>query len=194
MANTRSEEQQLWARALNQDGRAFGELYDLHAPRVFRHAARLCGNNADADEVVATAFFELWRRQSSVRLVDGSILPWLLVVTTNVARNQKRAARRYRAMLDELAAGGLERAQGEPIHETNERVLDALARLNPVEAGLIVLTVVEGFSVREAALAVGLSEGSARVRLHRTRRKLRGDLAAVRADQHSDIDAMEVPR
>ncbi|WP_449374720.1 RNA polymerase sigma factor [Arthrobacter psychrolactophilus] len=56
----------------------------------------------EAEDVVATVFLELWRRRVKVRLVDGSILPWLLVTTTNVARNTRRAAFRYRKLLNSL--------------------------------------------------------------------------------------------
>ncbi|HQU00577.1 MAG TPA: sigma factor, partial [Acidimicrobiales bacterium] len=69
---------------------------------MFRHALRMTANVHDAEDVTAGAFFELWRRQKSVRVVDGSVLPWLLVTTTNLARNLTRGLRRYRALIDSL--------------------------------------------------------------------------------------------
>ena len=96
------DEEGLWSRSLCGDGEAFGTLYDRHRDRVFRHAYRLSGNHHDAEDVMAAAFLELWRRRAKVRIVDGSIVPWLLVTTTNMARNNGRAARRYRRLLDSL--------------------------------------------------------------------------------------------
>src|SRR6476661_9649347 len=102
MGNVEKDEDGLWSRSLQGDGGAFGALYDRHRDRVFRHAYRLSGNHHDAEDIMAAAFLELWRRRAKVRIVDGSIVPWLLVTTTNMARNSGRAALRYRRLLDSL--------------------------------------------------------------------------------------------
>ena len=83
----------LWSRARTGDGEAFGRVFDAHRERVYRHALRLVDTVHEAEDVTAVAFLELWRRRDHVRLVDGSVLPWLLVTAGNVARNQRRAAR-----------------------------------------------------------------------------------------------------
>lgn len=92
----------LWDRSLAGDGDAFGVLFDRHRDRVFRHACRLAQTRHDAEDVVAAAFLELWRRRAEVRLVDGSVLPWLLVTSTNLGRNVARGTRRYRQLLERL--------------------------------------------------------------------------------------------
>ena len=102
MGNDENDEDGLWSRSLRGDGEAFGALYDRHRDRVFRHAYRLSGNHHDAEDIMAAAFLELWRRRAKVRIVHGSIVPWLLVTTTNMARNNGRAALRYRRLLDSL--------------------------------------------------------------------------------------------
>ena len=93
------DETAVWSAALSRDERAFGVLFDRHRDRVFRHAARLVEYRAEAEDVTAAAFFELWRRRDAVRVVDGSVLPWLLVTATNLSRNASRGTRRYHAML-----------------------------------------------------------------------------------------------
>ncbi len=98
---TRSEADD-WLLAAGGDGEAFGRLFDAHHARVHRHAARLAGSTHDAEDVLAAAFLELWRQRERVRVVDGSVLPWLLVTTTNLALNQRRWLRRHRAFLDRL--------------------------------------------------------------------------------------------
>ncbi len=71
----------LWGRSLTGDGEAFDVLFDRHRDRVFRHACRLADTRQDAEDAVASAFLELWRCRAKVQLVDGSVLPWLLVTT-----------------------------------------------------------------------------------------------------------------
>ena len=56
----------------------------------------------DAEDVAASAFLELFRRRDDVRVVNGSVLPWLLVTASNLARNSARARRRYQEFLARL--------------------------------------------------------------------------------------------
>jgi DNA-directed RNA polymerase specialized sigma24 family protein len=93
-----------WEQTCAGDGDAFGRIFDRYRQRLYRHSYRLVPDRADADDVVAIAFFEAWRRRDSARFVDGSILPWLLVIATNSAHNVSRSARRYRALLAKLPA------------------------------------------------------------------------------------------
>ncbi len=169
-----------WAAALAGDARAFGVLFDLHRDRVFRHVLRVSGSSADADEIAATAFFELWRRRSKVRLVDGSPLPWLLVTATNLARNAVRSGRRYRAMLGRLPRS--EPADAAALRADAARLRGVLRALGTTDAALVALTALEGYSVDEAAAVVGVSPGAARTRLYRARKRLRSDLTVLEED------------
>ena len=85
-------ESQEWALACGGDAAAFGRVFDLHYARVLRHAARVTDDRHEAEDAVATAFLELWRRRREVRLVEGSPLPWLLVTATRCAQNVRRSS------------------------------------------------------------------------------------------------------
>jgi RNA polymerase sigma factor (sigma-70 family) len=178
---------ELWSAARTGDGDAFSRLFALHRDRVFRHAARMVDSAAEADDVAASAFFELWRKRGSVTLVDGSPLPWLLVVTTNLARNTRRGTARYRAVLDRLprsldledpADRALERVE----HQRGESAVHvAMRQLSPADLNLLVLTALEGLTAQEASAALGLKEGTARSRLSRARARLRTTLTGAHA-------------
>ena len=174
-----------WAAALNNDADAFVAIFDRHHDRVYRHALRLTGNVHDAEDVTAGAFLELWRRRKSVRVVDGSTLPWLLVTATNLSRNLTRGLRRYRTLIATLprpeVGTSAEDAVVERIEEArlDLRVRDSLATLSPSDAALISLTMLEHYSPAEAALALGISNGAARTRLHRARTRMAGALEAA---------------
>jgi len=94
MMSTITDEAVLWSRARSGDGRAFAAVFDAHRDRTFRHVLRLVASAHDAEDVVAGTFFELWRRRDTVPVVDGSVLPWLLVTAGNLARNAGRGLRR----------------------------------------------------------------------------------------------------
>lgn len=172
-------ESALWARALEGDGRAFASLFDAHVDRVFRHVLRMVPSAADADEVASASFFELWRRRTRVRLVNDSVLPWLLVTATNLARNASRGSRRYAAVIARLprtAEIDVDPADRAADLERQQTLLRTLRTLSSVDASLIVLTSLEGLTTHEASQALGLSVVAARARLQRARRKLQAAL------------------
>jgi DNA-directed RNA polymerase specialized sigma24 family protein len=133
----------LWRRSLDGDGEAFGALFDRHRDRVFRHACRLVDARHDAEDVTASAFLELWRRRTDVRLVEGSVLQWLLVTATNLGRNTSRGTRRYRHLLERLPraeeqADAPEVALGTALG-VDARLRAGLRSLNKTDAHLFVL-------------------------------------------------------
>jgi RNA polymerase sigma factor (sigma-70 family) len=165
----------IWQRALARDALAYGELFDRHSTRVYRRALGMLGNVHDAEDVTASVFFELWRKHRSVRVVNGSVLPWLLVTAVNFGRNHVRGMARYRATIASIPRSErtvdpadvvADRLDGSPIAA-------AVQRLGRVDAALLVLTAVEGLSVPDAAKAVGLKPGAARMRLSRARSRVR---------------------
>jgi DNA-directed RNA polymerase specialized sigma24 family protein len=94
----------LWRQVINGDGEAFGLLFDRHHERVGRHALKVLGVPHLAEEITAVVFYEAWRRRANIRMVDHSILPWLLVTANNIVRNHVRQQRRYRHFLSQLPA------------------------------------------------------------------------------------------
>jgi len=90
------------ARVRAGDKDAFGELFAEHARAVYNHAFRLTGDWSTAEEVVSLAFLEAWRLRGPVRPEGDSLLPWLLGIAVNVARNVARSARRHRAAMSRL--------------------------------------------------------------------------------------------
>lgn len=174
-----TDEQSLWPAAVAGDSAAFGAIFDLHRPRLYRHSLRLVNTRTDAEDVVAVAFLELWRRRYDVRTVGGSVLPWLLVTATNAARNVSRSTRRYRALLDRLPRSSL---AADPAQVLEERSVlhgvepDLLAELRGLPAldqQVLALIALEGYSAADAAEVLGLSVSAVRARLHRTRTRLR---------------------
>jgi len=182
-----------WAAALGNDSDAFVAIFDLHRDRVYHHVLRMTANVHDAEDVTAAVFLELWRRRKSVRVVDGSVLPWLLVTATNLARNLARGLRRYRALIAALPrsddARSAEDVASERLEEVRiaAEVREALDTLTPSDAALLSLTMFEDFSTTQAAAALGISDGAARTRLHRARIRM---ASALETSTITDSDAM----
>jgi RNA polymerase sigma factor (sigma-70 family) len=165
-----------WARAVDGDGEAFGRIFDRHRDRVLRHGLRLAPTPGDADDLVAITFLEAWRNRQRVRVVDGSVLPWLLVTATNVGRNLRRGAHRYSALLERLPPGqhGADPADSAAAHD----VATHLDRLSLADRQVLTLCVLEGYSEKDAAAALGVAPGTVKSRLSRARRRLASALAS----------------
>ncbi|MFJ4223525.1 RNA polymerase sigma factor [Microbacterium sp. NPDC089695] len=173
---------ELLFRLSRGDEPAYRLLHDRHQAPVFRMSLVLMRTSWDAEEVAATAFFELWRRRDKVRLVDGSVLPWLLATTSFAAKNSLRSRRRYQRLLSRIP-----HAEETPDHadevaramdslKITHSVRDALQQLNPRDASVVVLCVVHELSAAEAAVVLGIPVGTVKSRLSRVKSRLRGTL------------------
>ncbi|WEV26703.1 RNA polymerase sigma factor [Streptomyces sp. 71268] len=174
-------EHSLRARVRDGEPDAFRRLFDDHATAVHRHALRVTGNWATAEDVVSLTFLEAWRLRERV-LPDGDdhLHPWLLGIATNVLRNTARAARRHRAALARLPVGD---AVPDFADEVAQRMVDseelaaarrALAGLRRLEREVVTLCVWEGLDSTTVADALGVPVGTVRSRLSRARKRLRG--------------------
>lgn len=173
---------ELLFRLSRGDEPAYRMLHDRHQMPVFRLSLVLMHTSWDAEEVAATAFFELWRRRDKVRIVDGSVLPWLLATTSFAAKNSLRSRRRYQRLLHRIPHDGDvadhadEVARAMDSLKITEDVREALRQLNPREASVVVLCIVHELPLAEAAVVLGVPEGTVKSRLSRVKARLRGDL------------------
>ena len=180
------------ARVRAGDHDEFGLLFEEHARAVYNHAFRLTGNWSAAEEVVSLTFLEAWRLRSTVRPEGGSLLPWLLGIALNVARNVSRAARRQQAAMNRLPkaqdvpdfaddlAGRLDDA------ERLEKIHAALNGLRRTERDVLALCVWSGQNYAEAAEALGVPVGTVRGDAHQPAHPATAAqlLARIHVDQH----------
>lgn len=187
---TKPSDDELWESSLRANGRAFGLLFSRHRDRVFRHSLRFVESPADAEDLTAVVFLELWRNRDRVRIIDDSLLPWLLATTTNLARNASRARRRHRRLLAKIPppehVADHAATIGSRIDETGSDLSAALRGLPVIDQQLLSLTALEGYTTVQAAQAVGTSPGNARTRLSRARARLSQTIAGnLPAEQES---------
>lgn len=168
----------LWRQVVAGDGDAFALIFDRHRDAVFRHAGRQFRLSHVAEDITAMVFYEAWRKRMFVRVVDGSVLPWLLVTTNYVARNQARHERRHRNLLAHLPApepvGDIADAYAHD--DTRQRraadVRRALAKLRPLDRDVLTLCVLEEMTTRQAAVVLDVPEGTIKSRLSRAKTRL----------------------
>lgn len=157
----------------------FVALYERHYGLVLAYARRRT-DEASARDVAAETFTVAWRRSAEVQRID---LPWLLRTASLVLKNQQRAGRRQQRTAHRLAAQpDLAAADPGADRYGHSRIAQALDALSPDDRELLQLVAWEQLPTADLAAVLGCTSGTAAVRLHRARRRLRAALAAAPAD------------
>jgi RNA polymerase sigma-70 factor (ECF subfamily) len=154
-----------------------GPLWDwsLIARRCRLEAARIVRRPDDAEEVVQEALARAWRGRRGCRTPDAP-LPWCLQITRNEAL--RLIGRRRGSPLARPLEDGQELADLRALGQEEQTLvrLDvgrALQALTPHERLLITLRYDQDFSHSEIAIRLEIPEATARVRLHRARKRLK---------------------
>lgn len=186
---------ELWRAAASGSDAAFGALFERHASAVYNYCFRRRGDWAEAEDLTSAVFLEAWRRRDEVVLTTDSIRPWLFGVATNLLRNDIRSRRRRDAALARFAVVG-EQAPIVMADEVADRLDDQrrmkalLRQLEglPIEQQEVIALVLWcGLSYADAAVALGVREGTVKSRLSRARSALREPLELGGHDMDDSI-------
>lgn len=175
----------LLARARAGESRAFEALVRGEERALYRHAARIVGPGADAEDVVQDALLSAWR---SIRSFEGtSFRAWLFRIVTNRALDRIRARkRRPELSLEpaddeevswaEPASPGPDLADMAASREALGVVEEALGSVPAEQRAALLLRDVEGFAYEEIAFMTGVEIGTVKSRIHRARVAVRNTL------------------
>ena len=156
-------------RARDGDREAFGSLYEAVALDLYRMALYTLGDPQDAEDMVAETFLEAWKGIHNLRETDR-FRQWMLRILS--VRCKRRVARYIQEKgnidIDDYLEEGVPDTGG-----PRAEVRDAMARLAPDERQIVLLSVLEGYTMREIAGMLGLPQGTVSSKLHRTLKKLR---------------------
>lgn len=164
---------------------AVERFYAAQAPKVYRAAHRITGSAADAEDVVQSVFLRLLQRTDVPLGDDGA--GYLYRSAVHASLDLLRARRRAAWVPLEEPDGAADPAPGPEQDEEQRRLRralrSALSRLSPRAAEMFALRYFEGLGNREIAELLGTSQGVVAVLLHRTRARLRKELAALLGDR-----------
>ena len=183
-------------RAIGTDPVAFTAFYRAHVDEVTRFVARRVADPQLVADLTAEVFLAAIEAAARFRGSHGGPRTWLYGIARNViAGERRRAAHELRTasriagrrLLDDDDTARLEeRIDAE---KPGRAACQALAGLPPDERAVLELVAIDGLAVKDAAAALGILQGTARVRLHRARRAAR---RAMRPLAASDAPSTEV--
>lgn len=147
----------------------YGEL-------VFGLIVRIVSCQEDAEELTQDVFLKAFQQLSSFK-AESSFSTWIYRIATNTALSSIRK-RKYDVLhLDDAAYANLSDSQmDEALEDDSEEQLQrlsiAIEQLNADEPALITLYYMNNIPLAEVSTILGMSENNAKVKLHRTRKKL----------------------
>jgi len=170
----------LTERAASGDQAAFRQIYDKHAPAVFRFLVHLVGDRAGADEATQETFVRAHTRLRLMREGD-KLLPWLLGIARNVFLESCRRKRRTeRADDHDLEEQVVDAVNPEALllrREADQVLAKALLAVSEERRAALVLFMDHGLAYAEIAGILDWSLPKVKVEIHRARLKLRAELA-----------------
>lgn len=149
-----------------EDDAAFSEFYAGHFSRIASITTVIMRNRASGVEVAQDAFVQLYLRWKKVRHYDAPEA-WVRRVAIRLAVREARRDSRRR----ELSIGSWQ-PEDDQIHGVDVDVWRAVADLPEAHRAVVAMYYFDDLSVGEIAGALGKSEGSVKVALHRARRRL----------------------
>lgn len=173
---------ELLSRVVGGDHEAFNEIMRLHEDRVFSVCLRILGNRDGALDATQETFLAAFRKAGQFR--GGSAVgTWIYRIAVNVCYDQLRKAKRRptESLSDHLhpsdqgAADLMESAGLRP------EIQAALGELPAEFRSAVVLSDIEGMSLPEVAVILGVPVGTVKSRVFRGRR-----LLAKRLGNHTE--------
>lgn len=162
------DEQQLRLALKSRDPAAVQELVDACNQRLLRSAFLLCGNEADAQDLVQDTFLQGFH---SAHRFGGrcAVYTWLHSILLNLTRHYHRDRKRL-VCNDELARQDHSLPEERPVQLDSDlastALREALGRLSAPHREVLVLRFFEEMKIHEIAAHLGVSGGTVKSRLH----------------------------
>ena len=154
---------------------AFGELYESIAGDLYRMALYTLGSGPDAEDAVADTFTEAWKGLKNLQEPEA-FRSWMFRI---LSARCKRQIGKIVTRKKEIDRDSYYETAEEAVPETATRraeLREALESLSPEERQIVLLSALEGYTMREIAEMLSLPQGTVSSKLSRSLKKLRHQL------------------
>ena len=174
---TENDEFGLVQRISDGDQRAFLEVYDRYATRVYSLALHILSDTMLAEEATQDTFVKLWARARTYVPERGSLAVWLLTIARRTCLDRLRLERRRPLLSDErdpeTAWRGVTEGDIDPAEARWRSLRFAVTALPNVQRKVIELAYYQGMSQSEIAAELGWPLGTVKTRIRTAMQTLR---------------------
>lgn len=160
------DEKEIIRKCIKGDRASQKKLYEFYAPTFLGICYRYFPNYDIANDILQDSFVKIFKSLKSFK-GDGSFEGWMKRICVNTALSELRKSR-YAMSLEDEDFG---RLQSYTPGDEND-IIDLIATLPNGYREIFNLHVIEGYSLKEVAGMMDLTEGNVRVKYHRARKKM----------------------
>ncbi len=172
-------DEELIEAARQGDDPSFEILFDRYSRYVLLLAARFGVTGDAANDLLQETFLVFYRKLPSFEM-RARLTTFLYPTVRNLSLKKRIRGPRW-LFLDEQAVSAARVPPQSDLVEGRDTIVKLLFSLSDAQREVLLLRYVDGMSLKEIALAVGIPEGTAKSRLHHA-------LAAIRAEGRKSND------
>lgn len=148
----------------------FENLYETYAKDVYRFAYWLAGDGAEAEDITSETFVRAWAHNSRIRTV--TLKAYLFTIARNVFLERLRKHKRQVGLEDIYPDPSPGPERQSEINANLHQIRRILQTLPEIDRSAFILRVQHQLPYAEIARALEISLSSAKVKVHRVRKKL----------------------
>ena len=148
----------------------FEDLYDSYAQDVYRFSLFLSRDSDEAKDITSETFIRVWVRKNKIR--TETLKAYLIMIARNIFLEKQRKMKRQVRLIDDHSDPT---SSPENIVESRlylSKIWEKLNTLPEIDRTVFALRVINDLPYEEIARMVGLSITTAKVKVHRIRKKL----------------------
>jgi RNA polymerase sigma-70 factor (ECF subfamily) len=150
------------------DRRMQQELYERFASKMYGVCLRYAGNNEEAEDILQEGFIKVFNKIATYR-GEGSFEGWIRRIFVNTAIEQFRK-RIHLQPITEYEENTYEGKYLSVLDSLAEKdIIELIQKLSPGYRTVFNMYVIEGYTHKQIAEALGISEGTSKSQLSRAR-------------------------
>jgi RNA polymerase sigma-70 factor (ECF subfamily) len=147
----------------------FGTFYKNYTKSLFTYLMRMTGDYYLSGDLMQESFTRYLERYAD----KEPNVALLYTIARNAFFDHSRHKGRYTHIEEEQIDGAMNQEHGFMVKEQYRRVITAMQKLSDEERDVLALVISDGLTYREISSIVGISLENVKVKVHRTRLKLR---------------------
>jgi RNA polymerase sigma-70 factor (ECF subfamily) len=161
------------ANAQDEEAALVADLFEQYHSVIFAYLYRLLNDREWANDLTQDVFLQVFRQKQQLQLLRNE-RAWIYRIASNLAFNALKRQRRFTWLPWRSQDSPYARTADSTDNVAERAAIEqALSELPPNYLAPLLLYSRYGFSVREVALALDISEGAVKNRLYRAREMFR---------------------
>ena len=175
------KDHELIKQAQRGDTHAFGDLYEIHAPVIYRYLFAHLDNSMDAEDLTGEVFLKAWQSLPKYNEHGVPFRAFLFRVAHNILVDHYRQNERFEPKSQDDMDEYMQEDCEEPVdlisnQMDHQHILNVLSKLSMDYQSVLTLRFIGELSPEETAQVMNRSVGAIRVLQHRALGALRDEI------------------